>query len=194
MLARSLGAMFVCCFTYLPSAIAQRQPPAQAPAIASLPPATKMEAFQPAVGSVVTFGYDDLGLIPGVAVDAREISDSKGTTVRGLLVDVTESEYRKERSFVDADEIPELLKGVDSLLAVTTNPTSFKNFEVRYTTKGGLQLTAFNTSGGKILYAVQAGRYTTAQRVGLDAAEIRKLRDSFVAAQEKLSSTAATKH
>src|SRR5438105_1906550 len=38
-----------------------------------------------------------------------------GAGVRGLLVDVTESEYRQERAFVDADEIGELLKGCPRL-------------------------------------------------------------------------------
>jgi hypothetical protein len=128
----------------------------QTPQPAPLPPATKLEAFKPAAGSIVTLGYNDLGQTSGVAVDARELRDVSGTTVRGLLVDVTESQYREERSFVDADEIPELLKGIDALLAVKVNPTSFDKFEVRYTTKGALELTAFN-SGRDIKYAIQAG-------------------------------------
>jgi len=46
---------------------------------------------------------------------------------------------------VDADEVGELLKGFDALLEVKANPTQFKNFEVRYTTRGELQLTAFSS-------------------------------------------------
>ena len=101
--------------------------------------------------------------------------DAKGSGVRGLLVEVTESQYRKERSFVDADEIPELLKGFDALLEVKANPTPFKSFEVRYTTRGELQLTAFSSANGSILFAVQAGRTLKAQRVGLGAADMQKL-------------------
>ena len=55
------------------------------------------------------------------------------------------AEYREERAFIDADEIPKLVKGIDALLDVSSNPTSFENFEVRYSTKGDLQITGFNS-------------------------------------------------
>jgi hypothetical protein len=119
--------------------------------------------------------------------------DAKGSGVRGLLVEVTESQYREERSFVDADEIPELLKGFDALLEVKTNPTAFKNFEVRYTTKGDLQLTAFNSSDGSVMYAVQTGKITKAQRVGLGAPDMQKLRALFDAAGQKLATLSPAK-
>ena len=105
------------------------------------------------------------------------------------MVDVTESQYREERSFVDADEIPELLKGIDALLEVKTNPTTFQNFEVRYTTKGELRITAFNM-GNEIKYAVEAGRVIKANR-SIDEDEMKKLRTVFAAAQTRL--TTATK-
>jgi len=151
------------------------------------PPATKLEAFKPSAGSVVTLGYDDLGSVRAVEVDVRELRESsaRGTTARGLLVEVSEGQYRKERSFVDADEIPELLRGIDALLEVKTNPTSFKNFEVRYTTKGELRLTAFN-SGNQIKYAVEAGRGVKAQCF-VDVDDMQRLRQMFAAAQTRLT-------
>jgi hypothetical protein len=115
--------------------------------------------------------------------------DAKGTDARGLLVQVTESQYRTERSFVDADEIPELLKGIDAIIEVKANPTQFKSFEVRYTTRGSLQLTAFNMTSGKIQYAVQTGRTLKAQIVGLDEGGIVKLCGLFEAASQKLNAT-----
>lgn len=167
----------------------QTPPAAQAP----LPPATKLEAFKPAAGSVVVVGYDELGDIRGISVDVREMRDAKGPSVRGLLVEITESQYRKERSFVDADEIPELLKGFDAILDVKANPTQFTNFEVRYTTRGELQLTAFNTKNGGVLFAVQVGRSLKAQRVGLSGAEMQTLRATFDAALQKLNTLNAAK-
>ena len=151
------------------------------------PPATRLEAFKPAAGSVLTLGYNELGRISGVSVDSREMRDSKGGIVRGVVVEVKQSEYREERAFVDADELPELIKGIDALLAVKTNPTSYKNFEVRYTTKGELQITAFNSSRGQIQFAVQTGRTLHAQ-VFLDEGDIKKLQGMFQAAQQQLSS------
>jgi len=163
----------------------------QAQAATAQAPATKMEAFKPSAGSVVTFGYDNLGKIAGrISVDVRELRDTKGASVRGLLVDITESQYRNESSFVDADEIPELLKGVDSLLEVKENPTKFKQFEVRYTTRGQLVLTAFNTTAGAISYSIKAGRLVGATAF-VSAADMQSLRGLFDSAAQKLSSLGA---
>lgn len=172
-----LGAMF---YATAPDqrAVAQERPPIPPP------PATRLEAFKPAAGTVMTLGYNDLGRVSGVSVDARELRDARGAVVRGVVVEVTQSQYREERSFVDSDELPELLKGIDALLAVKSNPTSFQNFEVRYTTKGELQLTAFN-SRGSIQYAVRAGRVTTAQAF-LDEDGFRRLRAFFESASDLL--------
>ena len=110
-----------------------------------LPPATMLEGFTPAIGSLLTLGFDDLGEVGGVSVDVRELRDTRGGRVRGLVVEVTESQAITEQSFVDADEIPELLKAIDALIATTGNPTQFKSFEVRYATKGELELSASNS-------------------------------------------------
>ena len=163
----------------------------QAPS--TLPPATKMERFQPAAGSVLTFGYDERGNVGGISVDVREMRNAKGSGVRGLLVEVTESQYRRERSFLDADEIPELLKGFNALLEVKTNPTPFENFEVRYTAKGELQLTAFNASNRSIMFAVQAGRTLKAQRIGFGMSDMQKLRGLFEAVALRLDSLTPAK-
>jgi len=151
-------------------------------------PTTKLESFKPAAGTLVTLGYDDLGSVSGISVDVREFRDAKGMAVRGLLVGISESQYREERAFVDADEIAELLKGIDALLAVQTNPTSFKNFEVRYTTRGDLELTAFNNARGIVSYSVQAGKITKAHQF-VETPDIQKLRSIFVAAHTKLTAS-----
>ena len=174
-----LGTVLLC-------AAASAQAPTLPAAITSTPPppATKIEAFKPAAGTVVTFGYNELGSVPGISVDAREIRDTKGNVARGVAVEVTQSEYRQERAFVDTDELPELLKGIDALLGVKTNPTTYENFEVRYTTKGDLQITAFN-NGARIRYAVQAGRISKAQAF-VDEDALRKLRTMFETASQQL--------
>jgi hypothetical protein len=159
----------------------------QAPPLA---PATKLEAFEPAAGSVLTLGYSELGTIGSVSVDVREMRDGRAAAVRGLVVEVKQSQYQSEKAFVDADEIPELLKGIDALLDVHSNPTAFVQFEVRYTTRGKLQITAYNSTGNAIRYAVQAGRITHASTF-VDEDGLRKLRGMFEAAQKKLSALAA---
>jgi len=164
-----------------------------AQAAASQAPATKMEAFKPSAGSVVTFGYDPLGKVSNqISVDVREMRDAKGASVRGLVVDIAESQYRNESSFVDADEIPELIKGFDALLEVKENPTKFKQFEVRYTTRGQLVLTAFNTTAGAIRYSVKAGRLVGATAF-VSAADMQNLRGLFDSASQKLVSLGSSK-
>lgn len=167
-------------------------PPAAPPTTtsAALPPATKMEAFVPAAGTVYTFGYNELGVVGAISVDAREIRDVRGTSVRGLVVDISQGDYRREKAFIDADEIPELLKGIDALLDVRSNPTSFEQFEVHYKTRGGLDFTAFNMKGGAVSYSALAGRTTTA-RASVDEKGLRSLREMFLAGQNKLLSLGA---
>jgi hypothetical protein len=150
------------------------------------PPATKLEAFMPAAGTVLVMGYTVTGVVEGISVQARQLRAVNGGVVQGLVVQVTQSEYRQERAFVDADEISELLTGIDALQAVTSNPTSFSSFEVRYRTRGSLEITAFNTARGDIQYAVQAGRVTTAQSF-LSKGELSSLRGMFVIAQRLMA-------
>jgi hypothetical protein len=157
-------------------------------------PATKLEAFQPVAGQVTTLGYDPLGTIsPGVtvpstlSVDVRQIQGVSGGSVRGVVVEISTS-LRTARSFVDEDELPELMKGIDALLTVKSNPTSFASFEIRYRTKGDLVLTVFNTGGNRIRFAITAGRVLSENRT-VDESEFRRFRDWIEKAQTKLAST-----
>jgi hypothetical protein len=166
----------------------------------SPPPATKLEAFQPVAGAVTTLGYDELGLISSsmtvnssLRVDVRQMQDAQGSAVRGIVVEIKESDglYRVARSFVDEDELPELIKGIDALLTVKANPTSFKFFEVKYRTRGDLVLAVFNNNFGRIAYTVTAGRVFTESRP-VNESELRRLRDWFEAARQKLDSIKAS--
>ncbi len=168
---------------------------AQAPTTQPPPPATKLEGFSPGSGSLLVKGYDTIGKATyGVSVDAQERTNAKGARVSGLLVEIKElgtSRLEREgRSFVDADEIPELLKGLDALLAIKANPTQFKMFEVQYTTRGELELTAFNNDKGEISYAVKAGRPLGATRY-LKSDEMIKLKGLFDSALQKLNAVGA---
>ena len=155
------------------------------------PPATKLEAFTPKAGSLVTLGYDELGAIAkfaasgSVSVDVRELSADVGDAVRGLVVTVRESQYRNENAFVDAEEIDELLAAIDALMAIKTNPTTFVHFERSYSTKGELRLTAYNVTEG-IRYSVRTGRVLRASVSTLTTGDLLKLRTMIAAGQAKL--------
>jgi hypothetical protein len=168
------------------------QPPTlMAPA---LPPATMLEGFRQPVGALLTLGYEELGEVSGVFVDVREMRDARGGRVRGLVVEIAApGQSSREQSFVDADEIPGLMKGVDDLLAITANPTQFKSFEVRYSTRGELTLTASSSRNRGILFGVEVGRLIKTRRGALTAGEIHQLRTLFEAAAQKLATLAADK-
>ena len=151
------------------------------------PPPTKLEAFQPNPGSVMTVGRDQLGSVKGISVDVRELREPSQPPVRGVVVEVTDSSGHRERSYIDADELAGLLKGIDALLDVSTNPTQFQSFEVRYVTRGSLELTAFNRNS-EVQYAVQAGRLGFAKSPRITGADLRQLREYFSAAADKLAS------
>lgn len=163
--------------------------PAAAPAPPP-PPATKLEAFKPAAGTASVMAFTTVGKVQEIEVDAREVRDSKNVTVRGLVVAVTQNQYRAERAFVDVEEIPELLRGIDQILAVKENPSpGFKDFEVRYTTKGELRCVAFSYAG-KVRYSVEAGRVLRATRL-IDEGEMREFRNLIANAMAVLTAAPA---
>jgi hypothetical protein len=152
---------------------------------------TKLGSFKPEAGVIVTVGYTDVGTVGSLGeaeVEAREVRASDGTALRGLSVEVTRDQYNHDKSFVDADEIPELLHGIDSVLAVRSNPTSLKNFEVRYRTRGNLGITAFSWHQKDIKYAVTAGSVTQVMAF-LDVNEMHQFRNFVVTANTLLTHT-----
>lgn len=149
------------------------------------PPATKLEGFEPTEGAVIVVGFEQAGSVAGVSVETREIGDSRGTSLRGLVVDVAAQDH-KDRSFIDADEIPELMKGFDAFLQVSANPTQLKNFEVRYRTRGEFELAVFSNAGAALSYRVSAGRVTRISVV-INSAQMERLRSLVDSASQKLA-------
>ena len=138
-------------------------------------------------GTLFTVGYDDLGEVAGISVEVREMRDASGGRVRGVVVEVTTNQSAREQSLVDADEIPDLLKGFDAMLQIRTNPTQFRNFETRFATKGELILSANSSRNRGVLYAVEVGRLVKARRGGLTGGEMHQLRVLLEAASQKLA-------
>ncbi|HEU4997245.1 MAG TPA: hypothetical protein VFT29_20650 [Gemmatimonadaceae bacterium] len=189
-----LGGLAVLAFPML-SRLAMAQAPASQPQLQSAPPSarasatqTRLEAFRPSPGSLVTLAYDALGDIGfgRVTADVREIRDSKGGVVRGVRVVVTENPGRQEEAFIDPDEIPELLRGIDAILRTQANPTTFKSFELRYRTRGELEVSAYNTDA-YVQYAIQVGRGTKATALNLRTEDIAAFRAMLLRASDRLA-------
>jgi hypothetical protein len=156
-----------------------------------------MEGFLAPVGALVTVGHEVIGEVAEISVDARELRESTGGRVRGVVVEVTEDEKApqqsaarpsgSQRSYIDADELPDLLRGIDQLLSVTGNPTPLRNFEMYYATKGDLEIRASSSRNRGVVYSVQAGRLARARRDGLTGGELREFRTLIEAASQRLA-------
>ena len=158
--------------------------------------ATRLEGFQPADGSLVTLGHEDLGTVARnrVSVDVRDLRDSRGNSAGGLTMFLLDNQNqvpsgsgRNERAFIDVDELQGLLRGLDLLLKYMSNPTTYKGFEARYSTKSSLTFIAYVNSTGAIEYAIQAGRPLLATVRNIDAVEMLKLRGLIELGLQKLN-------
>jgi hypothetical protein len=168
---------------------AQPAPPPQEPIVIGPPPppATALEGFNVGPGAVLMTSYEDLGEVDGVFVEAREMHDGRTRRVRGIVVTIAGRQATPEQAYVDPDEFVDLLKGFDALLAITTSPNSqFRNFDMRYSTRGELVLTASSTRNRGVIYGVEVGRVQRARRP-LNGGEFQLLRTLVEAAQQKLA-------
>jgi hypothetical protein len=188
------GLTLVALVTAGPTAQTPAQPPpdqaGQEPAVpllvsSPLPPATLLEGFRAPLGAVVTVGRERLGEVHGISVDVQDIRDSNGGGARGVEVEVVAK--RVAVSYLDVDELPLLLRGIDQLLAVTGNPTQLRTFEVHYATKGELEVVASSSRNSGVTFAVEAGRLAKARRNDLTAGELSQFRTLIEAASQKLA-------
>lgn len=164
-------------------------------ALRSLAPATKLEAFQPKAGELSTMGFTALGGIlaglvvkSSVHVDVREIKNSDGVVVRGAVVEINTGPplFRSIRSFIDEEELPDLIKGIDALLAVKSNPTGFKSYRVQYRTRGEFELSALGSGSSKPQYSITTGRVFTESR-SINEGELKQVRQWMESARAVLS-------
>jgi hypothetical protein len=157
-------------------------------------PATKLEAFQAKTGTVVIRGYTTVGKVSGlggdVTVDAREFKDGSNPNtprVTGISVNVKETGRleRENTSFIDADEVDSLLKGIDYIDKITKDVTSLDLFEAEYRTKGDLRITVFNDPRGGLSVAVSSGQISRTSAY-LKMSQLDTFRSLIVAAKSKI--------
>ncbi|MCJ2030924.1 hypothetical protein MKK50_16260 [Methylobacterium sp. J-043] len=147
-------------FTAASTAAAQSaQPPAQPPA-----PKTKIEAFTGTTGTVMIKGYTNVGSLSGSAgvdVQAMTFRNPNGNeTHTGLAINVKEagnSYGDSKRSFVDYDEIAELLDGIKYVAKSQKGITPLDFFESSYATKDNLQVVVWNSRTGDVSANISAG-------------------------------------
>ena len=168
--------------------------------LADEPPktATRLEAFSARVGTVTVRGSTDVGSINAgsmghVTVAALEIRDAANPKAReyGVTFHV-ESRDRDHTSFVDADEIDSLLRGVDYLSRANKSVTALADFEVRYSTRGDLRLTVFSDAQGKVSAVIDSGTIGRASAF-VSVAQLGELMGLLTKAQGVIASAKAAK-
>jgi hypothetical protein len=124
---------------------------AQEPKATTSAPKTQIEAFASETGAVLIKGFSTIGSVSGslgsISIDAREFTNAKnGKKSYGIVIDITQTgNYEKdESSYIDYDEIDDLVAGLDYISKVDGSVTKLKNFEATYTTRSGFAITVFN--------------------------------------------------
>lgn len=162
-------------------------------------PKTKLEAFQQQTGSVLIKGYTEIGNV--VAIDPSPASTSvhamefaSATTknkLTGIVIEINTMSRRgmnvtgSERSFIDYDEIDDLLKGIDYISNAAKGVTKHDNFEVKYSTRGDFSATTFNSGNGEIKASIDVGRLSS----HLPMDKFSEFRSFIVKAKAKIEST-----
>lgn len=145
-------------------------------------PTTKLEAFSSKVGIVVIKGFTTVGRIQGrgtLSVDAREFRDASNPKQAeyGVVIEIEEPGRleRKNRSFIDYEEIDSLIRGIDYIAKTSKVITTMADFEAEYRTKGSFAVTVFSDQSGNLSLAASTGRIgkTTAF---LQTADLEKLK------------------
>jgi hypothetical protein len=169
------------------------------------PPRTKLEQFSAKYGSLflrgktrlVTLDWDspeslelagDGAAFDRIQIDVVELIDpSTKTRAYGVYFDLKEDgEVRESRSYLDEDEIPSLIKGVDYLLALDPAVTKLKSVTGFYRIKDGLevQVSKGNKGGKKIIYGIKAK--TGGFAIFTNVKAFGRFRQALVDAQKKI--------
>jgi len=151
---KATAVLVVAVFASVASVSAQSTAPA-----VSVSPTTKLESMQNESGSIIVVGSANVGSINGllgtrVLVESREITNIGSRRQElGLLVEVKES-ARAVICYVDLDEIAPLQRALDYLASVQPSVTRLENFHASYRTRGGLDVSADNTTAVKAAISI----------------------------------------
>lgn len=153
---------------------------------------TALDAFRTKVGVTVIRGFANIGALRGelggsvsvVSVELINVAEHKSSYGIQVITKTGKQFDRDTVAFVDYDEIDSLLKGIDFISKLDKSVTKLNDFEGTYRTRGGLEVTVFN-SGSK-LNAVVTNRDFGQSSVFLKVEDFQTLRELIVRAKERL--------
>jgi hypothetical protein len=128
-------------------------------------PRTNLEAFEAQTGTVIVRGSAVIGTIEGqngtVSVRCKEsVEPGVGAKAYGIAVELTEGNHIEDVTTVDYEELDSFLSGLDALGKANHTVTSLPNFDVLYTTGGGLRIDVYtsNKRSGAIQAVLRSSR------------------------------------
>jgi hypothetical protein len=146
----------------------------------TIAPATKLEAFNTNVATVIIKGTTDLGAVSAktatVSVKCKEFTDpASGRREQGIAIEIAQKDQFKDVMLIDYDELSSLLSAIDYLGKLDVSVSAMETFDAAYTTKGGFRIAALGTRRtGLVQFGVRDIR-NTAMPVVLSREEMTRL-------------------
>lgn len=156
-------------------------------------PKTKLESFQHQIGAVFIKGQSEIGKVRGlgatISIFAMEITDvGTQTKHKGMAIAVEEGKKygNSSQSFIDYDEIDQLVGGIEYVGKIQPGVTELDKFEATYSTNGNLRVTTF-TETSKISAAVKTASIGGATAY-LSLDQLNEFKNIISLAKKKLDS------
>ena len=130
-----------------------------------------------------------------VSVKCKEsVEPGSGAKAYGVAVELKEGNHPEDVTTVDYEELDTFVNGLDSLGKASHAVTSLPNFDVLYTTGGGLRADVFtsNKRSGAIQAALQSSRVNQA-RVLLTVDQLAHFKSLVQQAKGRLDQLRETK-
>ncbi len=128
-------------------------------------PLTNIEAFEAQTGTVIVKGSVLVGTVSTQAgtmsVRAKEsIEPDSGRKEYGIAVELKEGGRPEDTTMIDYDELDSFQNGIDYISKANHTLTTLPDYDVVYTTGGGLRLAVYTSHKrpGAIQVALQSGR------------------------------------
>ncbi len=127
---------------------------------------TELEKFSAKTGVVKIMGFESVERFDAgekswnnyIIFQARILgTPNRPEATKGILIRVTDKDGYEGRSFIDEDEIDDLLSGIEYISKANKDITSLENFEIVYSTLGNFKITVYSQYGGTLGLAVESG-------------------------------------
>ena len=138
--------------------------PAQVASATLITPATKLEAFDTNISSVIFRATTELGSISAntgvLLVRCTEITDtSTGHKEQGIAMKIAQKNQAEDKLLIDYDEVASLSTSINYLTKLDISMTPLNTFDASYSTKSGFRVAALGSRRtGSIQFSIRDAR------------------------------------